>query len=87
MSPLRVDGGGPYFLHIILARKRSRRQPVAQPGHWPESWGAAPTIAQHLTRDGRLLFATRFVRLFAYGGLSVVLTTCFWTGFVGKDST
>ena len=28
---------------------------------------------QHLTRDGRLLFATRFVRLFAYGSLSVVL--------------
>src|SRR4051794_10331940 len=26
-----------------------------------------------LPRDGRLLFATRFVRLFAYGGLSVVL--------------
>jgi MFS family permease len=26
-----------------------------------------------LTADGRLLFATRFVRLFAYGGLSVVL--------------
>jgi len=26
-----------------------------------------------LTRDGRLLFATRFVRLFAYGALSIVL--------------
>jgi hypothetical protein len=26
-----------------------------------------------LDADGRLLFATRFVRLFAYGGLSVVL--------------
>src|SRR4051812_8477060 len=26
-----------------------------------------------LTRDGRLLFATRFVRLFAYGALSLVL--------------
>jgi len=26
-----------------------------------------------LNRDGRLLFATRFVRLFAYGALSVVL--------------
>jgi MFS family permease len=26
-----------------------------------------------LTRDGRLLFATRFIRLFAYGALSVVL--------------
>src|ERR1043165_2090827 len=26
-----------------------------------------------LTRDGRILFATRFVRLFAYGALSVVL--------------
>ena len=28
---------------------------------------------QKLTIDGRLLFATRFVRLFAYGALSVVL--------------
>src|SRR6478735_2249497 len=28
---------------------------------------------QSLTVDGRLLFATRFVRLFAYGALSVVL--------------
>src|SRR6476469_6660730 len=28
---------------------------------------------QSLTIDGRLLFATRFVRLFAYGALSVVL--------------
>ena len=26
-----------------------------------------------LTVDGRLLFATRFIRLFAYGALSVVL--------------
>ncbi len=37
-----------------------------------------PDAAPHnplrqLTRDGRLLFATRFVRLFAYGALSVVL--------------
>lgn len=28
---------------------------------------------QHLTKDGWLLFATRFTRLFAYGALSVVL--------------
>ena len=28
---------------------------------------------QQLTRDGWLLFATRFIRLFAYGALSVVL--------------
>ena len=27
----------------------------------------------HLSRDTRLLFATRFIRLFAYGSLSVVL--------------
>ena len=27
----------------------------------------------HLTRDTWLLFATRFIRLFAYGSLSVVL--------------
>ena len=32
---------------------------------------------QSLTVDGRLLFATRFVRLFAYGGLSVVLVFYF----------
>src|SRR5712691_5503189 len=32
-----------------------------------------PTPLRHLTRDGWLLFATRFVRLFAYGSLSVVL--------------
>jgi MFS family permease len=32
-----------------------------------------PIALQHLTRDGWLLFATRFIRLFAYGSLSVVL--------------
>jgi len=32
-----------------------------------------PTALQRLTRDGWLLFATRFIRLFAYGSLSVVL--------------
>jgi MFS family permease len=32
-----------------------------------------PTTLRHLNRDGWLLFATRFVRLFAYGSLSVVL--------------
>jgi MFS family permease len=31
------------------------------------------SAARTLTRDGRLLFCTRFVRLFAYGFLSVVL--------------
>src|SRR5215813_10134584 len=31
------------------------------------------TAIRTLTRDGLLLFATRFVRLFAYGSLSVVL--------------
>ena len=30
-------------------------------------------VLRSLGRDGRLLFATRFVRLFAYGSLSVVL--------------
>jgi len=34
---------------------------------------ATPSPLRQLTRDGRLLFATRFVRLFAYGALSVVL--------------
>src|SRR5207249_5707467 len=32
-----------------------------------------PTALQDLTGDARLLFVTRFVRLFAYGSLSVVL--------------
>jgi len=32
-----------------------------------------PNALRQLTRDGWLLFATRFVRLFAYGALSVVL--------------
>ena len=32
-----------------------------------------PTVLRTLTRDGRLLFLTRTVRLFAYGALSVVL--------------
>jgi MFS family permease len=32
-----------------------------------------PATLQHLTRDGWLLFTTRFIRLFAYGSLSVVL--------------
>src|SRR5438046_5280866 len=34
---------------------------------------AAPGALKGLTRDGRLLFLTRFIRLFAYGSLSVVL--------------
>jgi len=32
-----------------------------------------PNVLQQLTRDAWLLFATRFIRLFAYGSLSVVL--------------
>jgi len=32
-----------------------------------------PNALTHLNRDGWLLFATRFIRLFAYGALSVVL--------------
>jgi MFS family permease len=32
-----------------------------------------PAALEHLTRDAWLLFATRFIRLFAYGSLSVVL--------------
>jgi len=32
-----------------------------------------PNALRALTRDGWLLFLTRFVRLFAYGSLSVVL--------------
>src|SRR6202158_3528694 len=32
-----------------------------------------PTCLERLTRDGWLLFFTRFIRLFAYGSLSVAL--------------
>src|SRR5216683_1994157 len=32
-----------------------------------------PSALRSLTRDGWLLFLTRFIRLFAYGSLSVVL--------------
>src|SRR4026208_829286 len=32
-----------------------------------------PSALAHLNGDGWLLFATRFIRLFAYGALSVVL--------------
>src|SRR5258708_4578796 len=35
--------------------------------------GSIPSTLRTLTRDGWLLFLTRFVRLFAYGSLSVVL--------------
>src|SRR5260370_41006961 len=34
---------------------------------------AVPGVLKGLTRDGWLLFFTRFLRLFAYGSLSVVL--------------
>jgi len=34
---------------------------------------SASNVIRQLTGDGWLLFATRFVRLFAYGSLSVVL--------------
>src|SRR5438477_4816165 len=34
---------------------------------------AIPAALQHLTRDAWLLFTSRFIRLFAYGSLSVVL--------------
>src|SRR3989338_5640825 len=34
---------------------------------------SSPSLAALLPRDGRLLFGTRLVRLFAYGFLSVVL--------------
>src|SRR5947199_10712550 len=35
--------------------------------------GSIPSALRTLTRDGWLLFLTRFMRLFAYGSLSVVL--------------
>jgi len=34
---------------------------------------ATPALLRSLTPDARLLFATRFIRLFAYGSLSVIL--------------
>src|SRR3989442_15651908 len=34
---------------------------------------AVPGVLKGMTRDGYLLFFTRFMRLFAYGSLSVVL--------------
>jgi MFS family permease len=37
------------------------------------SGGLIPTVLQGFGRDAWLLFATRFIRLFAYGSLSVVL--------------
>ena len=42
-------------------------------------------VFRHLTRDGWLLFATRFVRLFAYGSLSVVLV--FYLVGIGLNET
>src|SRR5437879_10526627 len=44
-----------------------------------------PTALQHLTRDAWLLFATRFVRLFAYGSLSVILV--FYLVGIGLNET
>src|SRR5260370_41057602 len=35
--------------------------------------GLLPSVCRVLTRDGYLLFLTRFMRLFVYGSLSVVL--------------
>ncbi len=47
--------------------------------------GAVPIALRALTRDGWLLFATRFVRLFAYGSLSVVLV--FYLVGIGLTAT
>ena len=38
-----------------------------------------PQSLHLLTLDGRLLFATRIARLFAYGFLSVVPGSCTWS--------
>ena len=46
---------------------------------------ALPFVFRHLTKDGWLLFATRFVRLFAYGSLSVILV--FYLVSVGLTET
>ena len=50
--------------------KSSGRSRPAEPGSLPFG---PPASLRQLTRDGWLLFATRFIRLFAYGALSVVL--------------
>ena len=45
-------------------------------GAIPVTYGRVMSIAESLGaagRDGWLLFTTRFIRLFAYGALSVVL--------------
>jgi MFS family permease len=47
--------------------------------------GLTPRALAHLGRDGWLLFATRFARLFAYGSLSVVLV--FYLVGVGLSET
>ena len=39
----------------------------------PDNGGLKPRALDSLNRDGRLLFLTRFIRLFSYGSLSVVL--------------
>src|SRR4051812_3841023 len=49
--------------------------------------GLQHTALQHLTRDGRLLFVTRFARLFAYGSLSVVLVLYLNSLGLGESET
>jgi MFS family permease len=46
---------------------------------------ALPVAFRRLTRDGWLLFATRFVRLFAYGSVSVILV--FYLVGIGLNET
>jgi MFS family permease len=46
---------------------------------------ALPVVVRHLSGDGWLLFATRFIRLFAYGSLSVVLV--FYLVGIGVNET
>ena len=47
--------------------------------------GLVPGALRHLTRDAWLFFATRFIRLFAYGALSVVLV--FYLVGLGLDES
>ena len=57
----------------MAARKRSRTVEARVHFEHGDTSLVIPDALRHLTRDAWLLFATRFIRLFAYGALSVVL--------------
>jgi hypothetical protein len=55
------------------------------PLSYPTSLAPNAAVLRALTRDGWLLFVTRFTRLFAYGALSVVLV--FYLTSLGLSTT